>query len=96
VYGIVSAARVDRNGRPALGVELILAQDPFEPVAIDETPPPKAHASNAAVLAKYLADRAAFLNDYRAASAATRSRRREERFPVYGFPPAPPFQTGGQ
>lgn len=90
---IIEEGRWLRDGRPFLGVAKLRAQDPFEPTPIDDTPPPRAHWSDPAAFARYLAEERRFKSLHRRASAA----RREDAplpFPPGGFPAAPPFETG--
>jgi len=84
-----------RDGRPVLGIEGMLAQDPFAPVALEHTPPPVAHWSDPRALAGSLAEKAAFENAYLAASRARRRQRAEGVvFPPCGYPSPSPFRPG--
>jgi REP element-mobilizing transposase RayT len=95
VDDIVAAARIERAGRPFLGVKAVLALDPFEPVPLEnETPPPLAHASTLGALNRFRAERRVFHDAYLRASARLRSRDESPpTFPLHGFPPAPPFEA---
>lgn len=85
----VALARLQRGGKPSLGVAGILAADPLAMHAAPESgPAPVAYASDPALLASYLADRAAFTDRYRVASERLRAEPQEE-FPIHAFPPAP-------
>jgi len=89
---ITAAARQDRKGLPPLGVEAILATDPFAPVALDRRPAPLCHATDDRVRRDFLAARRIFLDAHARASEKFRGARGENQFPPHAFLP-PSFRA---
>ena len=82
-----------RAGRPYLGREALLAQDPFEPTPIEHTPAPLAHWSDPEAFVEYFAGNRNFRTLHTRASAS----RHDDSplpYPPYGFPAAAPFESG--
>jgi REP element-mobilizing transposase RayT len=90
---VVEYGRVVRDGRSPLGMRAVLAADPREPVELERTPPPRAHASDPIALAAFEAEEEDFADAYRRASAARRMGELAT-FPPFGYPSAPPFEPG--
>lgn len=90
---VAEEARVLRGGRPALGIEALLAANPETPIDLEWEPAPVAHFSDKATLAAYLADEQAFKSTYRAAAAAQRAHHVPSDFPLHGFPSPMPFRA---
>jgi len=89
---VVAEGRRERDGRPVLGIERLLAQDPFEPTAIEETAPPVAHFSEATIFEEYREAQRQFRDAHRRASADHRDT--PDSFPPFGFPARPTFRSG--
>lgn len=86
--------RRHRQGRPVVGVERILAQDPWMPIALDDDarPAKAAHASERDAVVRYRVERELFLEDYNRARQERRRRRDADRgFPAGGYPTPPGF-----
>jgi hypothetical protein len=88
---IAESARLERAGRPVLGVEALCAQDPFQPTELDITPAPLAHTTDPDLLAAYLEERKGFLAAHRTATDQQRRTGRAAVYPPCGFPAAIPF-----
>jgi REP element-mobilizing transposase RayT len=94
VAAIESETRIERveTGKPCLGRERILAQNPHDrPLASETSPAPMVHASDAIVRKDFREAYRSFVDAFR--DAATRLRRGEAaEFPFGAFPPAGPFK----
>lgn len=87
VEDIANEARVERAGRPPLGVDGILAVDPFAPVELDEHPAPLCHATDEQRRAEFLQSRRAFVASHARASEKFREGPDQPAFPPHSFLP---------
>lgn len=92
IASVITEARVDRCGRPALGLSEILALDPFAPIDLEETPPPDAHYTDPEAWLAYKEQRAAYEVAYREASAEQRRTPAPVCFPSGAFRPGTGFE----
>lgn len=91
IAGVIAEAKLARDGRPPLGVAGVLACDPLETVELEESRAPLCHTTDARLRAKFLAERAHFLDNLAETSKRFRSTVPTIPFPVNSFPPAPAF-----
>ena len=90
-----AAAERKRTGKPVLGVEAILAQNPHDhPERPKKEPAPFVHAATKAARLAFREAYALFVAAYREAAKKLRKGDRGARFPVGSFPPALPFVGG--
>jgi hypothetical protein len=90
------AARMrEQTGRPALGAQAIVTQDPHtRPLRPKKSPAPQFHAASKRVRQELLQGYRLFVSAFRVAAEKLRSGDRGARFPVGCFPPALPFIGG--
>jgi hypothetical protein len=90
------AARIrEQTGRPALGAQAIVTQDPHtRPLRPKKSPAPRFHAANKRVRQELLQGYRLFVSAFRAAAEKLRAGDRDVRFPIGCFPPALPFVGG--
>jgi hypothetical protein len=90
-----AAAERKRTGKPVLGVEAILAQDPHDhPERPKKEPAPFVHAATKAARLAFREMYALFVAAYREAAEKLRKGDRTACFPIGSFPPALPFVGG--
>jgi hypothetical protein len=89
---ISETARIARLGKPPLGSDAIVARDPFAPVPLERHRPPRAFASDPALIEAYEADRRCFVDAYRMAARAYQGGARNERFPAGAILPSRGFE----
>ncbi len=90
-----AAAERKRTGKPVLGVEAILAQDPYDhPERPKKEPAPFVHAATKAARLAFREAYALFVAAYREAAEKLRKGDRGAVFPIGSFPPALPFVGG--
>lgn len=78
----------ERDGRPVLGREAVLAQDPFDaPSDSKRSPLPACHASSVEDWLDYVRESKLFVKAYRIASAAFRAGELNTHFPPFSFRP---------
>lgn len=91
VAEIEKAAAAERQGRPVLGAEAVLATDPHtRPEDLARSPAPLCHASTKSAQRQYRDRYRRFVASFRAAAECLR-RGLEAVFPPYSFPPPRPF-----
>jgi hypothetical protein len=85
----------EQTGRPALGAQAILAQDPHSrPRRPKKSPAPRVHAASKRARQEFIQAYRLFVSAFRSAAEKLRGGDREARFPVGCFPPALPFVGG--
>jgi hypothetical protein len=90
-----AAAERKRTGKPVLGVEAILAQDPHDhPERPKKEPAPFVHAATKVARLVFREMYALFVAAYREAADKLRKGNRAVVFPIGSFPPALPFVGG--
>ncbi len=92
ISDVIAEANAARQGAEPLGVARVLEIDPFAPIDLEETPPPRAHYTMPGLYEEYLAERAAFERGARAAARVHRSTPVTPRFPMGAYVPALGFQ----
>jgi hypothetical protein len=90
-----AAAERRRTGKPVLGVEAILAQDPqYRPAHLDRSPCPLFLAASESMWRTLYEGYAWFVAAFRSAAEKLRAGDRAAPFPRGSFPPALPFVGG--
>ena len=90
---IETRARAERNGKPVLGVEAVLAQDPLDkPLRTNISPRPLCHAASAQLRESFRAASRAFVCAYRTVSALFRQGDLKVDFPPHCFRPTLPWK----
>jgi hypothetical protein len=90
-----AAAERERTGKPVLGVEAILTQDPqYRPVHLDRSPCPLFLVASEAMWRTLYEGYTWFVAAFRSAAEKLRAGDRAAPFPPGSFPPALPFVGG--
>jgi hypothetical protein len=89
---VVDEARLARDGKPCLGLRRILDVDPFEPIALEKTRRPLAHATSIEAVLDFKAARAAHEEAFRRATGRLREAGRPVPFPHDSFPPSAGYE----
>lgn len=93
---IEAEAKSKRQGRPPLGRDAILRQDPHQrPTRCERSPAPSVHAVTVAARRAFSAAYRRFVSAFRRAAARLRAGVRDVEFPAGSFPPRLPFVWGG-
>jgi len=93
VLGAAEQVRRERAGKPVLGVEAIVSQDPHSaPLTTRRSPPPLCHTVSLELRKAYEATYAAFKNAYRKASQLFRQGVTDVSFPEHAFLPPLPWR----
>jgi hypothetical protein len=92
---VEAALERSRTGRPAEGVESILARDPqHRPAKLARSPAPLVHAATKAARKAFYEMYSWFVAAFRSAAEKLKQGNREARFPAGSFPPGLPFVAG--
>ena len=95
LHDIEREAKVEREGRPVLGIRAIILQNPLDkPKTIKRSEKPICHATTEKVRDAYKQAELTYIEDYRIASEAYRNGQLTANFPEYAFRPSlPPLNT---
>jgi hypothetical protein len=90
------AARMrEQSGRPVLGAQAIITQDPHaRPLRPKKSPAPRIHAASKRARQEFTQAYRLFVSAFRVAAESLRAGNREAGFPIGCFPPALPFVGG--